>query len=85
MEELSCEEFVELVTAYLEGDLDRETEGRFVDHLASCPGCDRYLEQFRETIRMLGTLPAESLSARAREDLLAAFRDWPREGTDSPV
>lgn len=80
---LTCAEFVELVTAYLEGALDRETEGRFVDHATSCPGCERYLEQFRETIRLVGRLTPDAMSPRARDDLLAAFRDW-RRGPGEP-
>ncbi len=75
---LNCNEFVELVTAYLEGDLDRATERRFLDHLSECDGCDRYLDQMRRTISELGRLPVESLSAGARDRLLTAFRDWPQ-------
>ena len=72
-----CREFVELVTAYLEGALDRATARRFEDHLASCGGCDRYLDQMRATIAALGRLPEESLAPQARDRLLSAFRDWP--------
>jgi Putative zinc-finger len=45
---VTCAEFVELVTAYPEGALDRETEQRFVEHIAICDGCDRYFEQIRQ-------------------------------------
>ncbi|MGQ0776723.1 MAG: anti-sigma factor family protein [Pseudonocardiales bacterium] len=76
MSELNCDEFAELVTAFLDGALDRATEDRFLEHRARCPGCDRYLGQFRETIHCLGELPPETLSADARAQLLAAFRDW---------
>ena len=76
---MNCAEFVELVTAYLEGALDRDTEQRFVEHIAICDGCDRYLHQIRETIIQLGLLPTEeSLSGEARDRLLAAFRSWGR-------
>jgi hypothetical protein len=76
--ELTCEELVELVTDYLEGSLDRDTEGLFVLHATSCPGCETYLAQFRETVAALGTLPPESLDPRVRDLLLDAFRGWPR-------
>jgi anti-sigma factor RsiW len=70
---------VELVTAYLEGELDRDTEQRFVEHIAICDGCDRYLDQIRETVSQLARLPTEdSLSGEARDRLLAAFRSFPR-------
>jgi len=75
---LNCNEFVELVTDFLDGALDADTEHRFVEHLAECPGCDVYFDQFRQTIDTLGTLPPETLSADARDRLLTAFRDWPR-------
>ncbi len=73
---MNCDEFVELVTAYLDGSLDRVTEQRFVAHLAECDGCDRYLEQIRLTIESLGHLPTQSLAPEARDRLLTAFRDW---------
>jgi MFS family permease len=73
--DLTCIEFVELVTAFLDGSLDPITERRLVDHLPNCVGCERYLDQFQETIRMLGELPVQSLSSEDRDALLAAFRD----------
>ncbi|MBB5915945.1 anti-sigma factor RsiW [Nocardia transvalensis] len=73
---MNCDEFVELVTAFLDGALDAETEQRFIEHLTLCDGCDAYLEQFRRTIRSVGELPPDSISPVARDTLLAAFRDW---------
>jgi anti-sigma factor RsiW len=75
---VDCNDFVELVTAYLEGTLDPDTEQRFVAHLAECDGCDRYLDQIRTTKRALGRLPAETLTEPTRARLLSVFRDWPR-------
>ena len=75
---MNCDEFVELVTAYLDGTLDETTERRFAGHLAECDGCDRYLDQIRHAVRTLATLPDRSLPAQARDRLLAAFRDFQR-------
>jgi hypothetical protein len=76
MRELNCKEFVELVTTFLDSALGEETEGRFVDHLAGCDGCEAYLDQFRQTIRALADQPAvASLPDDARESLLTAFRN----------
>ncbi len=74
---MRCDEFVELVTAYLDGALDTATLGRFADHLGECDGCDRYLDQIRRTISELGHLPADQLDIRIRDHLSAAFRGWP--------
>lgn len=77
---LDCRGLVELVTSYLEGQLDPDTERRFVEHLAECEGCDRYVEQMRETLRALGRIPGDSLPTPARDRLLHAFRDWHTAG-----
>jgi anti-sigma factor RsiW len=74
--DLPCEELVELVTAYLDGDLDAETNARFDEHIGRCPGCAAYLEQFRETIDLLGTLETERLSDESLSAMRRAFREW---------
>ncbi|WP_328519740.1 anti-sigma factor family protein [Kribbella sp. NBC_00359] len=75
---MTCAELVELVTAYLEGALDPETEQRFADHLAVCDGCDIYVDQMRRTIAEVGQVEPESLSDQTRDRLLEAFRTFPR-------
>ncbi|MBD0283668.1 MAG: zf-HC2 domain-containing protein [Thermoleophilaceae bacterium] len=75
---MSCQELTELVTEYLEGTLPAGDHERFEQHLETCPRCQTYLEQMRQTIRMLGRLPAETISPEARGQLRAAFRGWTR-------
>ena len=53
---LNCRELVELVTAYLEGDLSSGERKRFDAHLSACDGCTMYVEQMRRTIELTGTL-----------------------------
>jgi anti-sigma factor RsiW len=76
--ELPCRELVELITEYLEDRLSPVDRARFEAHLAGCEPCRTYLDQFRQTIRVLGRLPEELLSPEARNALLEAFRDWSR-------
>jgi anti-sigma factor RsiW len=78
VEDLSCQELVELVTDYLEGALDERHVRAFDRHLAGCDGCTRYLEQLRVTIRLTGSLSPDDLSPEAESALLQAFRDWQR-------
>jgi anti-sigma factor RsiW len=75
-EELTCQELVELVTAYVEGALPDDERRMFEEHLEVCDGCRRYLAQMRTTIELTGRLGAESLEPEARDSLLAAFRTW---------
>lgn len=74
MTELNCQEFVEQVTTFLEGDLDADAEQRFIDHLALCDGCDRYLDQIRQTVQALDGLPAKTISPATRQALLDSYR-----------
>jgi len=73
---LTCKELVELVTEYLDGGLSRRDRARFNAHIADCGNCTRYLEQFRETIRLTGTLREDDLSIEAAATLLAQFEAW---------
>ncbi len=73
---LSCREFIEIVTEYLEGSLPPEEKARFEAHLAECDGCDTYLEQMKQTIRWTGKLTEEQISDEAKDHLLRTFRDW---------
>jgi anti-sigma factor RsiW len=79
-DDLTCRELVELVTEYLDDALSERERARFEVHLSSCRGCRAHLAQVRETIRILGTVPPESLSEEAEHDLLTAFRGWMRGG-----
>jgi anti-sigma factor RsiW len=75
-DELTCKQLVELVTAYLEEALPARDEALFNEHLATCSGCRIYVDQMRQTIRQLGSLPRESIDPEAEQKLLEAFRDW---------
>ena len=76
--EMPCRELVELITDYLEDRLPPDDRTRFEAHLAGCDACQRYVDQFRQTIRMLGRLSEDSLSPQTQAALLAAFRGWSR-------
>ena len=74
---LTCREFVEMVTAFLDSALDQEAVGRFVAHIPACDGCGRYLDNVRQTIRALGDLPVERLPVDTHDALVAALRGPP--------
>ncbi|WP_203454051.1 anti-sigma factor family protein [Jiangella aurantiaca] len=76
VDHLACAELVELVTAFLDGDLDPAAERRVVDHISLCDGCHLYVDQVRQTTDVLAGLSGGvPLSPEDRERLLAAFRD----------
>jgi anti-sigma factor RsiW len=80
--EMTCQELVELITEYLDGTLPESERSRFDAHVRACSGCEAYIEQMRMTIRLLGKLSEESVSAEARRDLLATFRTWKANGAE---
>jgi anti-sigma factor RsiW len=73
---MACIELVEVVTDYLEGRLPEADRSRFHAHLAACPYCAEYVEQFRQTIEATGRLALDSIAPEKREELLEAFRGW---------
>lgn len=53
---LDCRTVVELASDYVDRDLDPDGVGRVATHLAGCDGCERYVEQVRQTVRLVGRL-----------------------------
>jgi anti-sigma factor RsiW len=76
IDEMACNELVEVVTEYLEGTLGDEDRQRLDAHLEECPYCAEYVEQFRETIAATGELTPESIPPERRAELLESFRGW---------
>ncbi|HEY7455966.1 MAG TPA: zf-HC2 domain-containing protein [Solirubrobacterales bacterium] len=77
IEEVTCREFVELVTDYWEGALPAHRVELVEQHLVMCDWCKTYLDQLGATVEALpGTAEPESPSREAEEALLAAFRAW---------
>ena len=86
MTEMHCEEFVELVTAFLDGTLAAEDQARVVEHLELCDGCSRYLDQVGVTISALATLPADNpLDPEVTAELLNAFQRRAAGGNEGSV
>jgi anti-sigma factor RsiW len=72
---LVCQEFVELVTDYLEGTLPASDRIRFEAHLAECDGCAGYLEDMRRLVGSLNEIVEPPPDPQTREALLRAYRD----------
>ncbi len=73
---MTCKEFVEIITDYLDGSLSLLNRIRFHLHLGLCLGCRVYLRQMKHTIETLGRLPDEPVPPAVREQLLQRFRTW---------
>jgi predicted anti-sigma-YlaC factor YlaD len=77
IEEVTCRQFVELVTDYWEGALPEERMALVEEHLVMCDWCKTYLEQMESTV---GALPEaadrEPVPEETERVLLGAFREW---------
>lgn len=73
---LTCQELVELVTAYLEHALPAEEHRRFEEHLAVCPPCVRYVRQIKLTIELIGKADCDVPDDPDTQATLRLFQDW---------
>jgi len=83
--EITCQQFVELVTDYFDGSLPGATRTRVEEHLVMCDWCVTYAEQMLETILALNELGSEQsagqpaagdpLVGEASPDVMAALRE----------
>jgi predicted anti-sigma-YlaC factor YlaD len=72
-DEVTCQQFVELITDYFEGSLSGQTLSQVEEHLVMCDWCVTYTDQMRLTIGTLRALK-ERDSGKPSESVLAALR-----------
>ena len=73
---MTCREFVEFVWRYTEGALSPVERGTFDEHLAKCPHCVKYLQQYQEAARVgKATIftSSEPIPSEVPEDLVQAI------------
>jgi len=73
---MTCQEFTEAATDYLEADLRFTHWLHYEMHLCMCLGCRIYLRQTKHTVRALRLLPAKPVPPAVRDALLQRFRAW---------
>jgi predicted anti-sigma-YlaC factor YlaD len=77
LEEVTCREFVGLVTDYWDDALPAARLELVEEHLVMCDWCKTYLDQMRSTVEaMPATAEPGQLPAETEETLMAAFREW---------
>jgi predicted anti-sigma-YlaC factor YlaD len=72
-DEVTCQQFVELVTDYFEGALPPRTLSHVEEHLVLCDWCVTYAEQMQTTVESLRKLGDRS-SPEPPDSLLVALR-----------
>jgi anti-sigma factor RsiW len=72
--QIVCQQLVELVTDYLEGDLDEADRAAVEEHLAACGHCTRYVQQVRRMLELTAGPDPEPVPEELLDDLAARFR-----------
>jgi anti-sigma factor RsiW len=76
---VNCRDFVDFLMDYIEGTLAAPERQTFDAHMDECPSCIRYLDTYRETVRLGqalcddldGPVPAEAPEALVQAILAA--------------
>jgi anti-sigma factor RsiW len=74
--DLSCQQFVELATAYLTGTMPEEDRLGFEQHVFACPWCMTYLDQMRCSISLTRQLQEGEVTSETKAKLGDLFRSW---------
>ncbi|MGO9972447.1 MAG: zf-HC2 domain-containing protein [Solirubrobacteraceae bacterium] len=75
VDEVTCQEFVELITDYFEGTLTPRTQGLVEEHLVMCDWCVIYAEQMQTTLASLRDLQSEPSIGEPSAAVLAALQN----------
>ena len=73
-DEVTCRQFVELITDYFEGTLEPRTLALVEEHLVMCDWCVTYSDQMQATIEMLAELREARPLPDPTDRVLAALR-----------
>jgi hypothetical protein len=80
VEHITCQQFVEVLTDYLEGAVDAATRAEIERHIVICRGCSTYVDQMHTTIDLLGRLATadeeEGRDGGGAGELLELLRAW---------
>lgn len=74
---MACQDFVELVTAYVDGVLPADVRSQVDEHLAGCDGCQNVLAQWRTIIALAGRLTEDDVDNTdevTRDRLISTIR-----------
>jgi anti-sigma factor RsiW len=77
--EIVCQQWVEMVTDYLEGVLPPKFQQAADRHLADCPHCREYLAEMRRTIATAAGLRDEDVPIDVVDALTRAFAEYRQE------
>lgn len=78
----NCDEVIQLLTDYVDEELDPEARRLLERHFGCCPACDGFLRSFKTTIELTGTFRCEDIPDEVSERLHSFLSDQLRRPDD---
>lgn len=75
-----CREIADLLLDYLSGELDRATTSAFEDHLRLCSDCAAFLNTYKKTVQVTGSLRYEDIPAELERRVRRFLRERTQKG-----
>ncbi|NOY22369.1 MAG: hypothetical protein GXO70_02500 [Acidobacteria bacterium] len=72
---MKCEEILDILSDYVDGELARGQCQRIQEHLEVCPHCREFVETFRESLEIAHGLDKKLPPQDVCESVLQAFRE----------
>jgi putative zinc finger protein len=66
----SCKQITDWVYDYLSDNLNRDLKRDFQQHLKICPDCVHFLNTYKKTVAVTGTVHAEEIPAKVKANIL---------------
>ena len=67
----NCDDVIQLLTDYIDGELEPDSQSRLDGHFKVCPPCVKFLETFKVTVELTGTFRCEDIPEAVSEKLHA--------------
>ena len=70
---LTCQQLIDFLMGYLDGELPPEQKAAFDRHMSGCPSCVDYLKTYEKTVRLAKTCASNSVPEEVPESLVQAI------------
>lgn len=74
---MNCDQLANLLTEFLEGDLDGDAEAEALDHLSTCTSCEAVLAETREVVALAAEHGRVTLDRHDRDRMLGSILSDP--------
>lgn len=79
----TCQHIADFILDYITGELHPDTASQFEEHMSICPDCVSFLNTYKKTVQMTGSLQCEDIPGemekRVRQFLQKKIKSTPRK------